>query len=71
MTVPKLTSDNLEDFDLDFCGAARSQFFLSRILLGYLICPNHAVNYCLEWISIEEKPKKLCDKFGFILQGWS
>ena len=49
MTVPKRTSGNFEDFDLDFQGDARRQVVISRISLEYVILPNGAGNYNIVW----------------------
>ena len=53
MTVPKLTSDNFKDFDLDFRGATRRQDGLSGILIDYLLLPNDAGDYDTLWNSRE------------------
>ena len=37
MTVPKLTSDDFEGFDLDLQGSARRQFGMSRIPIEHLL----------------------------------
>ena len=57
MTVPKLTSDNFKDFDLDFRGATRRQDGLSRIPVDYLLRPDKTSNYYAVWNSREEKLK--------------
>ena len=45
MTVPRLRSDNFEDFGLDLQGSARSKVGLSGIPLDYLFRTNDAGNY--------------------------
>ena len=55
MTVPKLTSDNFKDFDLDFRGATRRQDGLSGIPIDYLLRPDKTSNYYAVWNSREEK----------------
>ena len=57
MIVPKLTSDNFEDFDLAFQGAARRQVGLSRIPIDYLLHNNDTRKYYAVWKSKEEKLK--------------
>ena len=57
MTVPKLTSDDFEDFDLDFKGVARRQYGLYGIPLEYLLRPIDAGNYDVVWNSRDEKLK--------------
>ena len=55
MTVPKITSNNFEDFGLDFQGADRRQVGLYGIPLAYLLCPNDSGYYDVVCNSREEK----------------
>ena len=53
--VPKLKSDNFEDFNLDFQVATRRQVGLFGILIEYLLLPNDTGNYDAVCNSIEKR----------------
>ena len=53
-TDPKLTSDNFQDFNLDFQGTARRQVGLFEIIIDCLLLPNDVGNHDTVWNSREE-----------------
>ena len=59
MTVPKLTSDNFDEFDLALQGAARKKVGLYGILLDYHLRPNDTDNYDELW-NLREEKLKIC-----------
>ena len=49
MTIPKLTSNNFEHFDLAFQGSDRRQVGLYLIPLDYLLRLNDELNHDAVW----------------------